>query len=98
MLSITADQGGLYEITLPPGQVVVIDVAARRDVIPEVQITAHAGDGLAVYVKPGDTVTAQDPNALQVNIGSIASMMLIHSTTHMSLISAEGAVVSVIRL
>jgi len=97
-LTLETNQAGPHEIRLAAGAPLTVFVKGTGiDPAPTVTITTHDA-GSPVRVRPGLTVHTHDTDALTVEPGTWAELLLTYKTNRaLSLICATDATVSVTR-
>lgn len=99
-LTLTATDRGVYETPLTPGAPTTITVEPTGAVggdgqpkLEQLEVIVHTADA-PVYLRPGTTVTVQDPEARMIAPGSF--LQYIEAET-LTLVCAGNAVVSIAR-
>jgi hypothetical protein len=98
-ISIAATEVGAYELVLPAGKPVSVQVQANGNVLlSSVVLTAHSGADPIYFTVDGTTPAPKSPTSLMIPVGMYREVPTrVDEKTPLKLVSASDAVVSLAR-
>lgn len=98
-ITIASSEVGAYEITLPAGQAVSVQVQANGNaLLSSVVLTAHAGTAPIYFTVDGTTPAPKAATALMIPVGMYREVPTrVDEKTPLKMVSTSDAVVSIAR-